>query len=102
MIQVKIKQQANVHSSIELFTARMKLRKKMANNLKEFMVKKKLTRYRVGEAVGMTLNERVLDVSPTDSVRSEKNECLPPVRREAHHLLVSDQVQLVEERRVLL
>lgn len=61
-----------------------------------------LTRYGIGEAIGMALNERVLDVPSTDTVCAEQDERLPPVGWQSHHLLVSHQVQLIEQRRVFL
>ncbi len=48
------------------------------------------------------MDECVFDVSSTNAMGTEQNESLSPEGGKTDHLLVGDQVELVEHRRVLL
>lgn len=60
-----------------------------------------LTRYWVSERVRLTSDQRVLDVTSTDSVSTKQNQSLAHKRRQVNHFLISDQIELIKDRIVL-
>ena len=52
----------------------------------ENSIQRLLTRNGIGEARGMPVNERVLDVPSADAMSSEQHDCLTTEGGETHHL----------------